>query len=151
MMGIMRNGEAAGGGSDSKAVWAATHAATADHFDDPALSFCDRFGRQSVARAGLTNGHRVLEGCCGTGASALAAAHKGGPATPTVEAEPGTHPLADPEDWWTVVLGTGHRATVEQLDPAAVRRVRAASVGWLREHDVRDLRADVIYAQTHKP
>jgi hypothetical protein len=40
--------------------------------------------------------------------------HDGGAATPTVEAEPGTHPLAGPEDWWTIVLGTGYRATAHR-------------------------------------
>jgi SAM-dependent methyltransferase len=77
--------------------------------------------------------------------------HHGGAATATVEAESGTHPLADAEDWWTVVLGTGYRATVQQLDPAAARRVRDASVGWLRQHEVRELQTNVIYARARKP
>jgi SAM-dependent methyltransferase len=265
-------------GPDIKAVSAATYAATADHFDDPALSFWDRFGRRTVTRIGLRPGDRVLDACCGTGASALPAAHLVGdtgqvlgidiaepalalarakaqrlglsnvafrtvdvehtglppesydavvcvfgifflpdmaaavaglwrlvrpdgtlavtvwgrdfmepatgafwaavgverpdlvggfhpwtrvtdagalselfPVTPVVETEPGTHPLADPEDWWTIVLGTGFRATVEQLDPAAARRVRAANVGRLRERGVREVRTNVIYARARKP
>jgi len=278
----MRNGDAADGGSNIKAVSAATYAVAADHFDDPALSFWDRFGRQTVTRIGLHPGDRVLDACCGTGASALPTAHivgaagqvlgfdlaepalalarakahaqglanvefraadlentglpsesfdavvcvfgvffladmaaavaelwrlvrpggvlavtvwgprflepattafwaavaakspnlvggfhpwtrvtdpaalsqlfhAGGAATPTVEAEPGTHPLAQPEDWWTIVLGTGYRATVEQLDPAAVRHVRAGCIAWLREHEVRELETNVVYARAHKP
>jgi SAM-dependent methyltransferase len=277
----MRNGEAEGDGPELKAVSAATYAATADHFDDPALSFWDRFGRQTVARIGLRPGDRVLDACCGTGASALPAAHlvgtaghvlgvdlaepalalarakaqaasltnvefraadvehtglpsesfdavvcvfgifflpdmaaavaelwrlvrpggvlaitvwgpgflepataafwaavgaerpdlvggfhpwtrvtdpaalselfhRGGATTPIVEAEPGSHPLADTDDWWTVVLGTGYRATVEQLDPTAARRVRAASIEWLRQHRVRELQTNVVYARTRK-
>jgi SAM-dependent methyltransferase len=269
-------------GGDMKAVSTATYAAAADHFDDPALSFWDRFGRQTVARVEVRPGQRVFDACCGTGASAIPAAHlvgsdgrvlgfdlaepslvlarakaqaqgltnvefrtadvqrtglpsgsfdvvvcvfgiffvpdmaaavaelwrlvrpggalavtvwgpeflepatsafwdavgaerpdlvggfhpwtrvtepaelsrllqRGGVTDPTVDAEPGTHPLTDPEDWWTVVLGTGYRATVEQLDPAAAQRVRAAGVRWLREHDVRELQANVIYARAHKP
>src|SRR6185437_10448406 len=67
------------GGTDLKALSAATYAATADHFDDAALSFWDRFGRQTVARIGLRPGDRVLDACCGTGASALPAAHAVGP------------------------------------------------------------------------
>lgn len=265
-----------------KAVSTATYAAAADHFDDPALSFWDRFGCRTVARIGLRPGDRVLDACCGTGASALPAAHEvgetgqvlgcdlaepplalarakaqaqgltnvefrrvdvdhtglpsesfdavvcvfgifflpdmatavaelwrlvrpggvlaitvwgtgflepattafwaavgaerpdlvggfhpwtrvtdaaalsklfrlGGAATPTVQAEPGVHPLADPEDWWTIVRGTGYRATVLQLDPAAELRVRAACGAWLREHRVRELQTNVVYAQARKP
>ncbi len=51
-MRLMRNRETAADGSDIKAVSAATYATTADHFDDPALSFWDRFGHQTVARIG---------------------------------------------------------------------------------------------------
>jgi SAM-dependent methyltransferase len=278
----MRDGDTGADGSSIKAVSAATYAATADHFDDPALSFWDRFGRQTVARIGLRPGDRVLDACCGTGASALPAAQvvgsagrvigvdlaepalalarakahaqgltnvefravdvehtalpsesfdavvcvfgvfflpdmaaavaelwrlvrpagvlaitvwgpqflepatsafwaavgaerpdlvggfrpwtrvtdtaglaelfqHGGAVTPTVEAEAGMHPLADPDDWWTIVLGTGYRATVQQLDQPAAGRVRAANIAWLREHDVRELEANVVYARARKP
>jgi SAM-dependent methyltransferase len=267
MMMVMRD-------PDIKAVSAATYAATADHFDDPALSFWDRFGRETVARIGLRPGDRVLDACCGTGASALPAAQLVGstghvlgvdlaepalalargkalrrgltavdfraadvertglpsesfdavvcvfgvfflpdmaaataelwrlvrpggtlavtvwgpdfmepatgafwtavgaerpdlvgafhpwtrvtdasalselfPVAPVVEAEPGTHPLADPDDWWTIVLGTGYRATVEQLDPAAAQRVREASTGRLVADGVRELTTNVVYAR----
>jgi hypothetical protein len=36
--------------------------------------------------------------------------------------------LATPDDWWTIVLGTGYRSTIEQLDPAARERVRIANL-----------------------
>ncbi len=281
-MRLMRNGETASDSSDIKAMSAATYTATADHFDDPALSFWDRFGRRTVDQIGLRPGYRVLDACCGTGASALPAAHvvgaagqvlgmdlaepalvlarekaeaqgltnvefravdvehtglpsesfdavvcvfgvffvpdmatavaemwrlvrpggvlaitvwgpgwlepatttfwaavgaerrelvggfhpwtrvtdtaalsqlfhDGGAVSPTVETEPGTHPLASPEDWWSIVLGTGYRATVQQLDPAAAQRVRAASIAWLRQHEVRELQTNVVYARARKP
>jgi SAM-dependent methyltransferase len=273
----MRNGEPASDRSDIKAMSAATDAAAADHFDDPALSFWDRFGRRTIAGIGLRPGDQVFDACCGTGASALPAAHivgtagrvlgfdvaepalalarakaqrqgltniefraadvehtglpsesfdavvcvfgvfflpdmtaalaelwrlvrpggtlavtvwgtawlepattpfwsavaaerpdlaggfhpwtrvteaaalsrlfeRSGAVIPVVETELGTHPLAEAEAWWTIVLGTGYRATVQQLDPAAAQRVRAASVAWLRRHQVRELQTNVLYA-----
>lgn len=264
-----------------KAVSQATYEATADHFDDPALSFWDRYGRETVARIGLRPGDHVLDACCGTGASALPAARAVGPGghvigvdlaqpalararakaevaglgnvefrsadaertglpagsfdavvcvfgvfflpdiaaaiaelwrlvrpggtlaitvwgpdflepattafwaavgterpdlvgafhpwtrvtepgalarlfeaagtgAPVVEAEAGTHPLADPDDWWTIVLGTGYRATVELLGAGAAARVRAASVTWLRREAIRELRTNVVYARARR-
>jgi len=38
----------------------------------------------------------------------------------------GSQPLGSPEDWWPMVLGTGYRGTIEQLDTEARERVRAA-------------------------
>lgn len=52
-----------------------THAA--DHFD--ALPFWHHYGRRTVALAGPARGGRVLDLCCGTGASALPAAEAVGP------------------------------------------------------------------------
>jgi ubiquinone/menaquinone biosynthesis C-methylase UbiE len=51
-----------------------TYNFTADFFDDPALGFWDRCGRRTVELLGLEAGMRVLDVCCGTGASALPAA-----------------------------------------------------------------------------
>jgi len=281
-MKLMRDDDPAADGPDIKAMSAATYATAADHFDDPALSFWDTFGRQTVARIGLRPGDRVLDACCGTGASALPAAQLVGPAgqvlgldvaepalalarakaqaqglanvefravdvehtglpsqafdavvcvfgvfflpdmaaavaemwrlvrpsgvlaitvwgpewlepatsvfwdavaaerpdlvrgfhpwtritdpaalsglfeeggagTPTVEAEHASHPLARPEDWWSIVLGTGYRATAQQLDPAAAERVRSANVAWLREHEVDELATNVVYARARRP
>ncbi|GIJ44018.1 methyltransferase [Virgisporangium aliadipatigenens] len=269
-------------GEGIRALSAATYTAAADHFDDPVLSFWDRFGRGTVDRIGLRPGDRVLDACCGTGASALPAARlvgptgrvlgvdlaepalararakahrqgltnvefraadagrtglpsesfdavvcvfgifflpdmaaavaelwrlvrpsgtlavtvwgprflepatsafwaavgveradlvggfhpwtrvtdataltellrRGGAAVPEVAEEPGTHPLATPEDWWTIVLGTGYRATVARLEPAAAQRVRDATVRRLRADGVRELRTNVVYARSRKP
>ncbi len=55
----------------------ATYTAAAGHFD--ALPFWHEFGRRTVAALELRPGERVLDLCCGTGASALPAARAVGP------------------------------------------------------------------------
>ena len=48
------------------------------------------------------------------------------------------------------MLGSGARGRVEQMDPLHVARVRGETVGWLREHNVRELETNVIYAVATK-
>ena len=56
-----------------------TYNAAADFFDAAALSFWDYFGRRTIELASLSKGARVLDVCCGSGASALPAAEAVGP------------------------------------------------------------------------
>ena len=51
-----------------------TYNAAADFFDASPLSFWDYFGRRTIELASLPIGSRVLDVCCGAGASALPAA-----------------------------------------------------------------------------
>ena len=60
--------------SDHARRAAATYSAAADHYGGGALSFWDRFGKETVARLQLADGQRVLDLCCGAGASAIPAA-----------------------------------------------------------------------------
>jgi ubiquinone/menaquinone biosynthesis C-methylase UbiE len=53
---------------------AASYNAAADHFDDEPLSFWDLIGKRTVTNLKLQAGAKVLDVCCGTGASALPAA-----------------------------------------------------------------------------
>ncbi len=55
----------------------ATYTAAADHFDG--LPFWHHYGRLTVDRLQLPAGARVVDLCCGTGASALPAAERVGP------------------------------------------------------------------------
>jgi ubiquinone/menaquinone biosynthesis C-methylase UbiE len=58
---------------------ATTYNAAADRYDDPSNTFWERFGRRTIERLRLQPSQRVLDVCCGTGASALAAAEAVGP------------------------------------------------------------------------
>lgn len=51
-----------------------TYNAAADHFDAEPLGFWSRIGQRTVERLNLPPGARVLDVCCGSGASALPAA-----------------------------------------------------------------------------
>lgn len=267
---------------DSKARARAAYNAASDLYDDPANSFWSRFGEATIERLGLRRGARVLDVCCGSGASALPAARavgpegrvlgvdlaenllalgrakasaeglrnvelragdlldlglppasfdaavcvfgiffvpdmpaavralwhvvrpggrlaittwgprwfepvtsefwnavgaerpdlyrgfnpwdricdpdslrallaEGGVEDAEIEAVAATHPIPSPEEWWSAVLGSGLRGTVDQLDSAARERVRAANAEYMRRSGVREVEANVVYAMAVKP
>jgi ubiquinone/menaquinone biosynthesis C-methylase UbiE len=266
----------------AKAKAAATYNAAADHFDDAPLAFWERYGRGTVERLGLAEGALVLDAGCGSGASALPAAERVGPAgrvigvdlaegllqlarakardrglrnvefqcadmtalpfgdgrfdavvcvfaiffvpdmerqvaelwrlvrpggrlaittwgprmfepgssawwaavkqfrpdllpavnpweritTPDaverllaaggiagadVVAEDGRQALRSPDDWWTVVLGSGYRWTVDRMDDQTIARVRAANLAPLRRDGVTSIETNIVYAVATKP
>ena len=57
----------------------AAYNAAADTYDDPANTFWEHYGRRTVERIPLRRGMRVLDVCCGSGASALPAGELVGP------------------------------------------------------------------------
>jgi ubiquinone/menaquinone biosynthesis C-methylase UbiE len=59
---------------DPKTRAATTYNAAADRYDDPANSFWGRFGKKTIERIELPRGARVMDVCCGSGASAIPAA-----------------------------------------------------------------------------
>ena len=261
---------------DERAKAARTYNSASDHYDDPANSFWERFGKRTVERLKLKPGMRVLDVCCGSGASALAAAEAVGPngfvlgidlaenllslgrnkaarrslnqiefrtgdmlnlnfpeedfdavvcvfgiffVTDMVEAvrqlwqrvksggslaittwgpnffepinsefwnavraarpelykafqpwsrveqpealcglmieagvnkpeavlETGTHPLRTPEDWWTMLLGSGYRGTVDQLDAGTREQVRIQNLNFIRATGTISVEANVVY------
>jgi SAM-dependent methyltransferase len=59
----------------------------------------------------------------------------------TTEAEDHHHPVASPDDFWSIVLGTSYRGRVDQLTPEQRERVRQACLGW----NAPALRMPVVY------
>ena len=60
--------------NEAKAKAAAAYNSAADKYDDPANTFWSRFGRRTIERLELEPGMRVLDVCCGAGASAIPSA-----------------------------------------------------------------------------
>jgi hypothetical protein len=64
------------------------------------------------------------------------------------ELEEYEQPVARAEEWWDVVLGTGLRGTLEQIDDAARERVRTSNVAALA--DIRSVHAAAVYGSAAK-
>jgi ubiquinone/menaquinone biosynthesis C-methylase UbiE len=65
---------------------------------------------------------------------------------PHIVAEGNMHPIPSPDAWWSAVMGSGYRGTIEQLDAEAVTRVRARNEDFIRSSGVREVEANVLYA-----
>ena len=67
-----------------------------------------------------------------------------------VVAENGIHPVGSPDDWWSMILGSGYRGTVEQLDDNDRERVRLENLDFISRNDVRGVEANVLYGMARK-
>jgi ubiquinone/menaquinone biosynthesis C-methylase UbiE len=74
----------------------------------------------------------------------------GGATQVEVFTEQATHPLASPEDWWTIVLGGGLRGLVDQLTPEEKVRIRQANLDYLQNNQIDILASEVLYAIAQK-
>ena len=63
-----------------------------------------------------------------------------------VVAQPGQHPIASPEAWWTAVEGSGYRGTLEQLSAAELAQVRALNLEGIARLGITDVEANVVFA-----
>ncbi|MEO6847288.1 MAG: class I SAM-dependent methyltransferase [Chthoniobacterales bacterium] len=54
--------------------------------------------------------------------------------------------LASPEDWWTVALGAGYRATIDQLTPEEAQAVHTANCAFLRDRGITQIETNALYA-----
>jgi len=65
--------------------------------------------------------------------------------------EDGRQELRSPEDWWTMVLGSGYRWTVDRMEPEMAKRLRDVNLAYIRSHNVTSVETNVIYAMARKP
>jgi ubiquinone/menaquinone biosynthesis C-methylase UbiE len=266
---------------EARAMAASTYNAASDHYDQPALSFWDRYGRRTIERLSLQPGAYVLDVCSGSGASALPAAERVAPNgrvlavdlaeglldlarakagrrglsnvefrvgdfeelgqpdnsfdvvicvfgiffvpdmpravrelwrmlrhggqlaittwgpdlfepantifwdtvraerpdlykgfnpwdricdpmsvkamlkeaevdTADLVAESGRHQLNSSDDWWTILLGSGYRGTIDQLDLEARERIRQANLSYVQKSQIRAVETNVVYAVARK-
>src|SRR5262245_12115690 len=68
-----------------------------------------------------------------------------------VKAESGSQPVSSPDDWWAMIMGSGYRGTVEQLDANAREEVRQQNLDFIQKSAVRSVEANVVYATAIKP
>jgi len=67
-----------------------------------------------------------------------------------VKAESGSQPVDSPDDWWAMIMGSGYRGTVEQLDANAREAVRQQNLDFIQNSAVRSVEANVVYATAIK-
>jgi ubiquinone/menaquinone biosynthesis C-methylase UbiE len=76
---------------------------------------------------------------------------EGGVASPKITAENRLHPIQSAEDWWTIVLGSGYRGTIEQLTLAERQKVKKANLVFIRDEKISAIETNVLYALATKP
>ena len=60
------------------------------------------------------------------------------------------HPIKSAEDWWAIVLGSGYRGTVEQLNQTDREKVRQINLALIRDEKISAVETNVLYALAAK-
>jgi hypothetical protein len=68
---------------------------------------------------------------------------------PTIIHETLVHPITA-DDFWTIVLGSGYRVLIDVMGPKAADRVRIAIKRRMKQDQVEELTADIMYARVTK-
>jgi len=76
--------------------------------------------------------------------------NEAGIASPKIIAENRLHPIKSAEDWWTIVLGSGYRGTIEQLTQSERENVKAANLAFIRDENISAVETNVLYALATK-
>jgi ubiquinone/menaquinone biosynthesis C-methylase UbiE len=74
-----------------------------------------------------------------------------GVAPPKIIAENRLHRIKSAEDWWTILLGSGYRGTIEQLSQSEREKVKEADLAFIRDQKVSSIETNVLYALATKP
>ena len=75
---------------------------------------------------------------------------EGGVEAPKIIPEIRLHPISSAEDWWTIILGSGYRGTIEQLNASERERVKDANLEFIREAKISAIETNVLYALATK-
>lgn len=75
----------------------------------------------------------------------------GGVESRKIIAENRLHPINSTEDWWTIILGSGYRGTIEQLSQSDRQRVKEANLAFIRDKKISSIETNVLYALANKP
>ncbi len=76
---------------------------------------------------------------------------EGGVESAKITDENRLHPISSAEDWWAIVLGSGYRGTIEQLNPSERERVKEANFAFIRDEKISAIETNVLYALATKP
>jgi ubiquinone/menaquinone biosynthesis C-methylase UbiE len=83
-------------------------------------------------------------------ASLSAILKEGGVESPKIIAENRAHPIHSAEDWWTILMGSGYRGTIEQLKSSERQKVKEANLAFIRDEKVSAIETNVLYALATK-
>jgi ubiquinone/menaquinone biosynthesis C-methylase UbiE len=83
-------------------------------------------------------------------AASLSSIFHAGIASPTITREDRFHPINSAEDWWTIVLGSGYRGTIEQLDSTERQKAQEANLAFIRDEKISAIETNVLYALAAK-
>jgi ubiquinone/menaquinone biosynthesis C-methylase UbiE len=84
-------------------------------------------------------------------ASLMTVMRDGGVESATIADENRLHPISSVEDWWTIVLGSGYRGTIEQLNPSELERVKEANFAFIDDKKISAVETNVLYALATNP
>jgi hypothetical protein len=67
-------------------------------------------------------------------------------------AQPGSHPISSPNDWWLVAMGSGYRGTLPRLDAATLARALNKNLSSLAGCKAMTTNVGLLYrpAQAHR-